>query len=89
MNGYAAVYEPETERSRSFGGESAETYIGTVHATEATWDGKPGPHTLCGMDASDLPRVHGDIPADDFDTWYPPGDHVGIICRDCNELAGN
>jgi len=87
MNGYAAVYEPERERNESFGGSSAETYIGTVHATEATWDGQPGPRTLCGKDASELPRVHGDIPADTFDTWYPPGGGVTTICSRCNELA--
>ncbi|MEV0982588.1 hypothetical protein [Streptomyces sp. NPDC049915] len=88
MNGYAAVYEPVVQPVRTFGGLSGGEAIGTVHATDADASGQPGPYTLCDMDAHDIRPVPGDIPADTFPTWYPPGGHVRSICRACDRLAG-
>lgn len=87
MNGYAAVYEPVMEPSRSFEGVSGVERIGRVHATEADESSQPGPRTLCDLDARSMLPVPGNIPADPFDTWYPPGKHVRDVCRTCNKLA--
>jgi hypothetical protein len=87
VNGYAAVYEPDKQLTDSFGDDSVETYVGKVHATDAGADGRPGPRTLCGLDASNLHRLRGDIPSDDFETWYPWDPEVRSVCSRCDELA--
>ncbi|MEU7206083.1 hypothetical protein [Streptomyces sp. NPDC045470] len=88
MNGYFALYEVDTVAVQTFGGPRPGDQIGTVHAAEPdAADGAPGDETLCGLDTKDLRRVPLDIPADPFDTWYPPGGHVRRVCQVCDRLA--
>lgn len=88
MNGYFALYEVDTAPVRTFGGTKPGEQIGTVHAAEpATIGDEPGAETLCGRDTLPLRRMPLDTPSDQFDTWYPPGDHVGSVCWECDLLA--
>lgn len=89
MNGYAAVAESDVEPRGSSGDISGREPYGTVHAARLDDSGLPEHVTLCGRSTDDMRLVQGDIPTDEFATWYPPGDHVTKVCPTCDADTKN
>ncbi|MBY8880311.1 hypothetical protein [Actinacidiphila acidipaludis] len=87
MNGYAAVAEIDVDHSETSGDAPGREQYGTVHAARLDDAGLPEHVTLCDMSTDELRLMSGDIPTDESDTWYPPGDHVTKVCPDCDKLV--